>query len=151
MNRGMVDYLQSLNVSQPIFQRVHNVYDFFREMLPEDVDLVELFVTQYITEEGAREYENLWFFSDEYLMEAKDFLTVDEFDTIALNSNVRRWEIRGQDYNYRRATDKSRIFLHITFSDQIGADLRASQKNCDYLMAILKKYFVPNLIPEATK
>lgn len=147
MNHRIESYLESLNLTKVAYNRVREVHEFFGIVCPEE--LRDALISEYITEEGLREYESIWFFSDTYLMEAKDFLHTDHFDLVALKLGVLRWEIQGQDYDYKNATSSSRINLSILLvGSYITGSMRASRENCDALMARVQEYIVPNIVPE---
>jgi hypothetical protein len=61
-------------------------------------EITGMFVTDYIKEDGAREYENLWLFPQTYCMEAKQFITKDDFDIAPIRSRIHYWNIRKQDF-----------------------------------------------------
>ncbi len=78
-------------------------------------------------------------------MEAKLFLTQDNFDMAPIAKGVTRWEIEKQEYDFMKATDNSRLMLKVSLSPPVYCTFKASQQNCDYLKEILLKYFVPNM------
>lgn len=147
MRDEFVDYLGSIGVTQTAMKRVIDVYNFYKPLCPEEI--TGIFVTDFINDEGRREYENLWFFSDSLVMEAKRFLTAEEFDMVPFRNSVARWEIKKQDYDFERATDESRFSLEFSIGEvgiaTLGAEFRASKENCDFLKDIFLKYVVPNV------
>lgn len=146
MNQKFETYLSALRVTEIVRNRVQQVYDFYQETCPEE--LVDIIITEYITEEGLREYESLWFFSKTYVMEAKNFLSIDEFDLAPWANSVVHWAVKGENYDYKAATPKSRLHLSVHLDTMVFAEFRASQENCDYLMAILREQVIPKLSHE---
>ncbi len=141
MNDQFTGYLSALNVTRIVEDRVREVYTFYQEICPEEI--TDVFITEYITEDGLREYENLWFFSKTCVMEAKNFLSMDQFDLVPFHAVV-RWEVKGEHYDYKSATSKSRLHLSISFATlgvSFNGIFRASQENCDYLMTLLRERF----------
>ena len=143
MKEGFTKYLGSIGITKTFGERIETIQEFYREICPDEI--TDIFVTDYIKEDGAREYENLWFFSERYCMEAKQFLTKDNFDITPIQSRICYWSIQKQDYDFEKATEKSRLNVEIGMDTEIRGSLKASKENCDYLRDIIFKYVVPNL------
>jgi len=144
MRDEFAPYLASIGILQGvILQRIKTIYEFFREECGEEI--ADIFVTDYITEDGSREYENLWFFSDRCCMEAKGFITRDEFDSAPLKNRIVRWEVRKQDYDFKKAIQESRLYLRVFLEEEWAMGLKAAAGNCDYLRDIFRRYVVPNV------
>jgi len=145
MKQEFVDYLGSIGIKAgSLLDRIESIYEFYRDMCPDEI--VDIFVTDYIDSDGKRVYESLWFFSDRYVMEAKGFAAgKDDFDITPIKDRVIHCTIQKQDYDFKEATDKSR--LHLTFGLDIGAiaDFKASKDNCDALKNTIFKYVKPNI------
>lgn len=143
MKEKFTNYLRTIGMTtEVILKRIETIYEFYKEMCPDEI--MDIFVTDYIKEDGTREYENLWFFSDKYCMESKQFITKDEFD-IALIKKISYVRIKKQDYDFKKAIEKSRIILHVGFEHPITGEIKASKENCDFLKVIFLKYVKPNL------
>lgn len=143
MKKEFEEYLKSIGIAtETLLKRVETIYQFYSNICPEEIK--DIFVTDYIKNDGTREYESLWFFSDNYCMEAKEFATADNFD-IMLVKNIIRWEVKKQEYDFKKAIDKSRIFLHVNISIALSADFKASKENCDFLREIFLKYVKPKI------
>ena len=138
------EYLASIGIKDLFYQKVEDVYAFYSEILDEDV--LDVFVTEYIDGEGRREYENLWFFTATYAMEAKQFLTKDDFDFAPIKNRVLRWKIAKRDYDFKEATVKSRMHLYVALGNGIKCGFKASQENCDSLRDVFLNYFKPNVV-----
>jgi hypothetical protein len=143
MKDEFVEYLKSIGIPEAIRERIEMIYEFYREICPDEITGV--FVTDYIKEDGSREYENLWFFSDKYFMEAKQFITQDNFDIAPIKNRISYWNIRKQDYNFKKATPKSRFYLKISMEFPTSGEFKAAKENCDYLRSIFFQYIKPNL------
>lgn len=145
MKQEFVDYLESIGIKAgSLFDQIESIYEFYSEMCPDEIE--DIFVTDYIDSEGKGEYENMWFFSGRYLMEAKGFAAgKDDFDIAPIKDRVERCAIQKQDYDFKEATDKSR--LHLLFNLDTGAiaDFKASKENCDALRDIILKHVKPNM------
>jgi len=145
MKQKFIDYLESIGIKAgPLFGRIESIHEFYLEMCPDEIG--DIFVTDYIDSEGKREYENLWFFSDRYIMEAKGFAAgKDDFDITPINSRVVYYVIRKQDYDFKEATETSRLYLELKLDTGVDGDFKAAKENCDALRDIILKYVKPNL------
>jgi hypothetical protein len=125
INEKFIKYLNNIEITEENLQkRILDIFEFYKNHLcPEPIQ--DIFVTDYITEE-LREYENLWFFSENYAMEAKKFISEDDFD-ITLLRKINRIEIQKTNYDFRQANLKSRLIL---FSDSASmfVEMKASKK-----------------------
>jgi hypothetical protein len=143
MNMEFVAYLKAIGMTDILKQRVETIYDFYRKVCPEEI--IDIFVTDFLNGDGGREYENLWFFSQSYTMEAKRFVSRDNFDMTPIRERIIYWSVEKQDYDFEKSTDKSKLHIQVNIDvDQIG-DLKASKENCDYLKVIFQKYILSNL------
>ncbi len=146
MRGEFTEYLDSIGVTRTAKKQIRTIHDFYQIVCPEEI--TGIFVTDFVNEEGTREYENLWFFSETLIMEAKNFLSTDEFDMVPLTKTIARWEVKRHDYDFEAATERSRLSLSFTLGQSglgVQANLKASGENCDYLKHILITYVIPNL------
>ena len=78
MKKQFADYLSSIGIKELFLKRAKEVINFYQENIADNIE--HIFVNDYIDEQGNRHYESLWLFTEYYMMEAKQFLTKDEFD-----------------------------------------------------------------------
>lgn len=143
MKKEFEEYLKSIGIStEVLLNRIESIYQFYVDVCPEEIK--DIFVTEYIKEDGTREYESLWFFSDKYWTEAKQFIINDNFDMIPIE-NIIRWEIKKQDYDFKKAIEKSRLFLKVNITTFLLAEFKSSKENCDFLKEIFLKYVKPKI------
>lgn len=144
MKAEWIRYLESIGIGteMPFFVRVKEVVDFYSQVYPEQID--DIFVTEYFDADGNRQYVNLWLFSDTSMMEAKNFLNEDDFDWAPLKQHIVYWSITKTDYDFQKATDKSRLALDYRLLSGIAGQLNASRGNCDNLKALFFKLILPN-------
>ena len=141
--KNFIKYLESIDVSDVLRNRIEKIYKFYQEVCPDQ--LKHIFVNDLIKEDGSREYENLWFFSERYCMEAKQFASNDDFDIAPINKRIVYFRVKKKDYDFNKFTEKSRLNLEIKMDTGVYGDLKAAKNNCDYLRNIILKYIVPNL------
>ncbi len=145
MKKEFMDYLESIGIKGGVLiDRIESIHEFYLKMCPDEI--VDIFVTDYIDSDGKREYENLWFFSDRYVMEAKGFAAgKEDFEIAPIKGRVAYCGIKKQDYDFKEATEKSRLYLVIKLDIIVDGDLKAAKENCDALRDIILKYVKPNL------
>lgn len=143
MRKEFIGYLKSVGITETLYKKIETVYEFYRKICPDEI--TDIFITDYIKEDGSREYENLWFFSEKYCMEAKQFITKDDFDMTPIKKRVVYWTIRKQDYDFEKVTEKSRLYIRFDTENRVIGELKASKENCHYLKDIILKHIAPNL------
>lgn len=143
MKEGFLKYLESIGITDALRKRIEMIHEFYREICPDEI--TGIFVTDYMKEDGGREYENLWFFSEKYSMEVKQFITKDDLDITPMRNRIYYWTIQKQEYDFKKATEKSRLHLKFSLDTGIDGRLKASKENCDYLREIILKHVTPNL------
>lgn len=145
MKEEFIEYLKSIGITEILQKRIATIYEVFQKTCPDEIS--DIFVTDYIKDDASREYENLWFFSEKYLMEAKQFATRDDFDIMPFKKKIVYWNTVSQDYDFKKATEKSRLSMYIAVlpGREAYADFKAARENCDCLMERILKHVVPNL------
>ncbi|MHB0858196.1 MAG: hypothetical protein ACYC5M_11580 [Anaerolineae bacterium] len=134
-------YLESIGMGEVYVRRVGEIVSFYQNLFGEDE--VDIFVSEYVQEnDDRRVYESLWILTPSWVGEAKGFLDRDDFDWSALNE-VRYWKIEKKEYDFRKASDRSRCTLRFTLSWTTAGSMKSSGYNCDYLKQILIKYMLP--------
>lgn len=111
-------YLESVGIVGALLERVDAIIRFY-ESLPAQ-EILQIFVSEYVKEDGSREYEALWFFSMNFMMEAKGFVRGDDFDMAPIAGRVSYWRIQKSDYDFVRATEKSRLNVYFSTSGVNG-------------------------------
>jgi hypothetical protein len=148
MKKEFHDYLTSLDMGVPLQDRAASIHDFYTGICPEEIS--SILVTDFISGDGQRIWENLLFFSDTYCMEAKLFAAnaaVDNFDIAPIKTRIHYIVIVKSDYNFKKADDKSRMQVQFNFGNpQNNAVMRAAKQNCDHLRDIIRKYVLANLV-----
>jgi len=148
MKKEFDEYLKIIGLEKPLIDKVEQIYNFYEPLFKfhgEKID--DIFVSEYLKDDGERVYENLWFFSKYLSAEAKNFISNrDDFDMITQNRNVLYYEIYKEEYDFKNYSDKSLFKLEAKygFYNRMG-ELKASKENCDYLKNIFFKYFASNL------
>lgn len=142
MKTDWSEYLDSIGITGLFLKRVEEVLSFYQKVYSDQVQ--DILVTEYLDKEGNRHYESVWLFSETSIMEAKQFLQEDSFDSATLSKQVTHWRVEKTDYDFDKASTKSRMVLHFALVSRLSSELRASRENCDHLKALFFKYIVPN-------
>jgi len=79
-------------------------------------------------------------------MEAKEFITKDMFDKTIWGNAILYWEITKQNYDFKQATDASRLVIHFRSTTDITGTLMASGANCDHLRGWFEKYIKASVV-----
>jgi len=143
MKQDFIKYLQCIDLTQTLYKRIEAIYEFYQKLCPEKI--TGLFVSDYITMDGERNYENLYFFSERYIMKAKHFIQRDDFNMTLIKEKIYHLQIQKLDYDFNKATEKSRLYLEFILDTGMVYNFKASKKNCDYLKNVLFQYVLPNL------
>ena len=141
-----ISYLNKVDITTRILlKRIELIYILCRDMCPEEIE--DLFVTDYITADESREFENLWFLSKNYLLEAKKFLHQIDIDITPIRNRITYWTVQANDYDFKKATVKSRLNLHLSTIHVVVCNFKATRGNCAYLQSLINKYVKPNIVP----
>lgn len=142
MKKYFIDYLNSMRVTDILKQRINEIYKFYNFTCPEEI--MEIFISDYFKKDGERVYSRICFFSESFYMETYDFETNDNFYITPLKNRIVSVSIEKEYYNFKKATEKSKLGLSFRFSEE-EKHLSAGKSNCDYLRNIIIKYFLQNL------
>ena len=143
MKKELQQYLRDIGVTMALDSRIEEILGLYAKQLggePEDI-----LVSEYVTSDGTREYESLWFFSKKYVGEAKEFIKDYNVDITPIESRIRHLRFTKLAYDFQEATSSSRLSVQFSIDSGISGQLKASGKNCDYLRDILAKYLRPNM------
>jgi hypothetical protein len=143
MKPEFVPYLESFVLPAPVMAKIESIFNFYTTYCEEDI--ANIFITDYVNNDGSRVLEDLWFFSEHYGMEAKQFITTDDFDMTSISKRIVYWDIKKQDYDFNTAVATSRLYIMLTFDSLVTADFKASGNNCSKLKEIFVQHILPNL------
>jgi hypothetical protein len=142
MKKEFEDYLRSISLTATLMGKVDSIYEMYRSFCPEEIKWI--FVADYITNEGERVFEELWCFSENYLMNSPQFASSDELIMARIERPLLYFRIVKHDYDLQKATDKSRIKIEFRLSawpDATG-DMKASGENCSHLWKLFLTYLI---------
>jgi hypothetical protein len=139
------EYASKLGLGSPILDRVHELCNMWEGICPSP--LRSIFISEYVSEDGNKQYESLWIIAEKHAIELPQFVTENDGDIVPLNENVIRVQIERRDFNFDTATAASRLTVIITFTSSLmlTGTFKASGDNCVELHALLKQHLLPNL------
>jgi hypothetical protein len=147
MKEQFNNYLKALGLTETLTQRVLAFHDFCSKICPEEI--ARIFVSDYVTQEEGRVFESVWFFSNNYAMEAKEFTSKEDYDIAVVSPTANYISLQKQDYDLVKATEKSRLLIKVRVSNEglggITGNMRASGENCDFLWVVTQEYFIPRI------
>ncbi len=136
-------YLRELGLNTEVMlERIYLLYELCSNICPEKIE--DIFIEDYIKEDGTREYTDLDFNSKNYGLSARNFLSKIDYSITFITNRVEYFAVQTQDYDLNKATDKSRMNVEVIF-EQFTSHFKAAKNNCDYLSKLIEKYIKPNL------
>ena len=135
-------YLSEIEIAGDLIIKIDRVIEFYQKILS-DFKAEDIFVTDIISEDGAREYQNLWLLGPNIIAEAKRFNTSDDFDFVKYDrEKILYWNLKKKNFDLESFNDESRLDISVSYRSNISLSFKAARNNCIYLMEIMKKYFL---------
>ena len=145
MKKEFLDYLRMIGITADEYlKRIETIMEVQSNICQEEI--IDIFVDEYIKEDGSRDYEDITFFSNEHDFGVVQFLTEDNFILTKRIKNVSAIKIKKHDYDFKKATENSRLNIEVRYDiSEMYAIFKASKENCDHLKQIYFKYVAPNI------
>lgn len=145
MEDKFIEYFKLIGITKEVYlDRIETIMKVQSELCQEEI--IDVYVDEYINEDGTREYQDLSLFSAGYSFGAHQFLTNDKFSIIALGKKIFHVVVKEKNYDFKHATSISRLIIDMHYDMGASGTYRASQENCDALKQIYFKYIIPNLM-----
>jgi hypothetical protein len=145
MKSQWTTYFKSLGMSSVLIRRATQACEAFSRIWEDNIEA--LFVSDYINQDGVREFEDLFLFTPRHIVRVTRFAVQDVLDADAIHP-LGNLLIERTDFDFKHANDKSRLHVrYLTIAD-FGADLKASGQNCMALTRILRERLAPLLRPQ---
>ena len=135
------DYLTSIGLRPVLLSRAETIIDFYSGIL--EIDPEYLFVSEYQGNDGSRQYESLWLCSSRFFCEAKNFTAEYDCDYVPYDGNFAQWSVLYKDFDWRDATEESRLTLDFLLNNDVYGKLQATGFNCNQLVKFLDLYIKP--------
>ena len=138
-------YLKAIEISSTFRERIEFLVNVHQAVWPEPVS--DIYLSDFMDEEGKRNIESIWLFSKNYGMESKNIIESNNIDIAPLYSSITHIEYDFQNYDFKqKADDKSRLTVNFTYRNRMSGMLKGSGINCDYLAKMVSKYILSNLM-----
>ncbi len=141
MNKRIKKYLKAIEVTNPIQQRIEEFHGLCETIL-EGKEICDLFVDEYINNDGERTYTAITFFTENMCLSAESFLSETNIHITPLDL-LDSFACKLMDFDFKKATKNSRVTIDLFHKNQARGYFKASQENCMYLVKIMKKYLIP--------
>jgi hypothetical protein len=143
MKKEFLTYLNAINTTQTVQNRVAMFYNLCQNICTED--LVDIFVDDYVNQDGSISYTGLSFFSKNFTLSIPNFLTSDIISILGNKVAVQWFRLQIRDYDFKKGNDQSRISMDLMKGITATGYYKGSRNNCDFLLEIMKKYLLPNI------
>ena len=144
MKEEFNEYLKSLEATAVVSERVEKILEIYSQLI-DKLDVREIFVSEDVNKEKKREWRSLFFFTDDYMLEAKNFVSDTYLDITYVINSIDYMRMRFKDYEPGKPTTaESRFRVGGYFVSELDFVLRASDKNCEKLWQICNDILMPN-------
>lgn len=144
MKESFNNYFETIQAPDILISRAEALISIAQSLFSFDVD--DVFVNTMKNKEQI-DYSSLWLFAGDRLMECKEFLTRQDIDIVKLGSNQKYFNLVFDNFdNLENVNLQSTAKATIVCNENISSILFACGKNCEYLVSLSKKYFIPNMV-----
>lgn len=147
MKNEFYEYCSEIEISEPLLTEIRNMYAIARRLLDEEIN--ELFISEYVDQGGVRNYQNIYFFSEDRLV---TFVATNTTNctVIGLDGLFPITQTSFENYDFREAKSASRLRIVLGAESVHGTrhqaiSFSASGNNCDYLAKVYTKIILPHL------
>lgn len=140
------DYYKSLGMGPVLIEKMSAIQDQFMHIVddpPQDV-----VVSEYVTDDGQRQYLGAFFFSNKFVYEVENLMSEQPKLWIAkLADNIGSLGLTPRDYDFHEAKPASRLNLECQWhrGTSFELNIKTSGENCSHLLQIITKYLKPSL------
>lgn len=131
-------YLESIGMKEPLIGRVDTLLELAEQLSTEKIS--DIFVSEYVKDDKRREYENVWFLSENFVVEAKHFANRIDLDCAPIPQSLLYWQMVLREYDLKSTSEESRLNLNYKLGEEMGLTWKASGNNCDRARALFMKY-----------
>jgi len=146
MDKKFSDYYESLGMGKLLIEKMssfHNQFNILMNGQPSDV-----MVSEYVTEDGQKQYTTASMFTDDYVFEIEKFISDSPKIWVAkLHNNIAHIGMTAKEYDYSEPTAASRLIVECRWIKDANfiLDIKASGDNCRHLQEKNKKYIKNNI------
>lgn len=147
MKPEIVEYLRSIGMGDLLVAQATAIHDQYIAITGKAIQ--DALVSEYVTEDGQRQYSTLFFFNDTDIYEAGNFLSDTPTMWIArLTRNLAYLGLTPKEYDFATASPASRLNLQCRWMQGTSFVLKVqtSGDNCKQLLEMVRKYLMPNVV-----
>ncbi len=150
MKQNIIEYLKSIGMGLVLIDRANTLHDQFVAITGITRESVlDAFVSEYVTEDGQRQYSKLLFFTDTEVCEIENFLSDTPIIWIAkITNNLGYVGLTPKEYDFAEESPASRLKLDCSWiqGTSFTFGIQASGNNCKPLLELVRKYLLPNVV-----
>ena len=140
-------YLSDLQIkSVDDIKRAREVFELGKTMCPEA--LTGVFISNYMKSDGKEQSKDIWFFSDNFVIEALNFIKIKnpKLEITTHAKNLYYITIESQNYKFGQKTQEDSL-LRIAFLtvSRFECDFKATGQNCNNLCRIFEQFIKNNI------
>lgn len=139
------EYLKEFNLlDTPLQERINEIINYMVKISPEEIK--DVFISEYITSEGQKVYENLWGITESFVLEAKNFRAEIDIDLTKYTNKLNYMQLKTESYDFENVNQNSRMTLYLHITHGFSASFKATGLNCRKLDYLIKSYFKSNIV-----
>lgn len=143
MNERITEYCGSIGMGEPLIEQVRGLYQECQALLAGET-IEDMFINEYVTEDGTREYDTLHFFTESLVIEVERFVSIPRIWITEIR--VLYLFLEKKDFDFVTAKQSSRLTVRVDWlSGSFTLNLKASGDHCQILVAILRKHILPHV------
>lgn len=144
MKDSFKNYFETIQAPATLINRAEALISVSQSLFALEAD--DIFVNTMKNKDQI-EYSSLWIFAGDRLVECKEFLSKQDVDIVKLGSNLKYYNLVFDNFdNLENVNPQSTAKATLVCEENISSILYASGKNCEYLVELSKKYFIPNML-----
>jgi hypothetical protein len=142
-------YLSDLKIkSSSDIERAREVFELGEFMCPEA--LRGVFISNYRESDGKEQFKDMWFFSDNFIIESLNFIKIDipKVEITSHSKSIFYISIETQNYNFiKEAKEDSLLHIRFMIIGRFEIDMGATGQNCNTLRSIFERFIKSNIAP----
>ncbi|MFA4836483.1 MAG: hypothetical protein WC749_10490 [Dehalococcoidia bacterium] len=149
LSQGTVNsYAEGIGMKADVdIKRTQEVFNLGKSLCPEG--LKTIFISNYLESDGKEQLKDLWLFSDNYVIEALNFMriAVPKLEMTILSKNISCISLEAQHFDFsKEVTGESKLHIVVLTFIHFTCDFTAVGQNCDALNLIYKSHLKENLV-----
>ena len=148
MDQSIVDYFEIDRHGKDFDREASAFHDRFTAVAEGVVQ--DALASEYVTEDGQRQYSSVLFFTSTHVYEVEKFLSETPVMWIAKLSNITYLGLTPKEYDFTTPSPASRLnFKCAWWGGGLGSmilDLQTSGNNCEQLLKVVRTYIMPNVV-----